>query len=287
MSTPTRLYSGFRFPEGGRWHDGRLWFSDMHTGEIFRVDPDGDQLPEVVTRIDDQPSGLGWLADGSLLISSMLRRVVLKHAPDGSQSVHADLSAMTDAPINDMVVDESGTAYLGGFGYDLYAGAPQENGPVFAIPPTGEARVADSDMVFPNGAVILPGTRTLVVAETWAARLTAFDIGEDGELSGKRLWAPLPAGSTPDGLCVDAEGGVWVSCIVNGRFIRVLAGGEVTDVVDVPGRCATDCVLGGHDGRSLYLLTSNSWQPADTEERQGWIETVRVDVPGPQQPSYP
>lgn len=282
MTTPTRLYTGLRFPEGGRWHNGRLWFSDMHTGEIFRVDPDGDQLPHVVTRIDDQPSGLGWLADGSLLISSMLRRVVLKDDLNGSQSIHADLSAMTDAPINDMIVDESGTAYVGGFGYDLYAGAPQQNGPVFAISSAGQARVAEPDMVFPNGSVILPDTRTLVVAETWAARLTAFDISETGELSGKRLWAPLPAGSTPDGLCVDVAGGVWVSCITNSRFIRVLAGGEVTHAVEVPGRCAADCVLGGRDGRSLYLFTSNSWQPADTEERQGWIEAVRVDVPGRQ-----
>jgi len=278
--SPKTLLEGFRFPEGARWHDDRLWFSDMHTGEIFRFDPENAAAPEVVTRVDDQPSGLGWLADGSLLISSMQRRVVLRDDLRGGQTVYADLSSMTDAPINDMVVDEAGTAYVGGFGYDLYGDAPQRPGPVFAIAASAPPRVVADDLVFPNGAVILPGTHTLVVAETWAARLTAFEIGADGALMDRRVWAELPAGSTPDGLCVDLEGGVWASCIGNGRYLRVL-GGEVTDVVEVPGRCPADCVLGGPDGRSLFLLTSNSWQPSETGVREGRIEVVRVDVPGP------
>ncbi|GEP35136.1 gluconolaconase [Nocardioides szechwanensis] len=277
----TTLYDGLRFPEGARWHDGRLWFSDMHTGEIFRAFPDSDELPEVVTTIDDQPSGLAWLPDGTLLISSMLKRVVLRDDLKGDQSVYADLSGLTDAPINDMVMDTTGTLYLGGFGYDLYADAPMQQGPVFAITGPGEASVVESDMTFPNGSVILPATRTLVVAETWGARLTAFDINPDGSLGNKRVWAELPEGSTPDGLAVDAEGGVWVSCITNERYLRVVAGGEVTDVVDVPGRCPADCVLGGPDGRSLFLVTSNSWMPAETEIRDGRVEVVQVKVPGP------
>lgn len=275
------LLEGYRFPEGARWHAGRLWFSDMHTGEIFSFDPATGAAPVLETRIDDQPSGLGWLADGSLLISSMQRRLVLRDDLHGTQSVYADLSAMTSAPINDMVVDETGTAYVGGFGYDLYAGASQRPGPVFAVTATGPPRLLVPDLTFPNGMVILPGTRTLVVAETWAARLTAFDIEDDGTLGGRRTWAHLPDGSTPDGLCVDVEGAVWASSIGEGRYLRVVEGGEVTDVVDVPGRSTADCVLGGADGRSLFLLTSNSWQPTDTEGREGRIEVVAVDVPGP------
>ncbi len=279
---PTVVFEGLRFPEGARWHEHRLWFSDMHTGEIFRADLETGQGPEVVTHVDDQPSGLGWLQDGSMLISSMQRRLVLRDDLHGNQSVYADLSALTQAPINDMVIDTTGTAYVGGFGYDLYSGAPQQPGPIFALTPDAPPRLVEADMVFPNGSVILPATRTLVVAETWAARLTAFDIADDGTLRSKRLWADLPEGSTPDGLCVDLDGGIWASCISNGRYVRVAAGGQVTDVVEVPGRSPADCVLGGPDGRTLFLLTSNSWQPSETHVREGRVEAVTVDVPGPQ-----
>ncbi|GAA0240715.1 SMP-30/gluconolactonase/LRE family protein [Cryptosporangium japonicum] len=273
-----KLYDGLRFPEGARWRDGRLWFSDMHTGEVFRADPASGKPPEVVARIDDQPSGLGWSADGSLLVSSMTRRLVIRVGPDGTQSVFADLSGHTDAPINDLVVDDDGRVYVGGFGYDLYADAPQRPGPIFVLEPDGRARVARDDLVFPNGAVVLPGSRTLVVAETWAARLTAFTITGDGDLVDRRVWAPLPAGATPDGLCVDAESGVWVADISNGRFLRVRDGGEVTDRIDVGDRAPADCALGG---RTLYLLTANSWQPSETGVRAGRVETVEVSVPGP------
>ena len=153
MTSPSALFDGLRFPEGARWHAGRLWFSDMHTGEIFRADPCAAAPPEVVTRIDDQPSGLGWLPDGSLLISSMLRRLVLRCDLQGEQSVYADLSELTDAPINDMVIDDDGTAYVGGFGYDLYADAPMKPGPIFALPAEGPPRIVADDMVFPNGSV--------------------------------------------------------------------------------------------------------------------------------------
>lgn len=276
---PKALYDGLRFPEGARWHDGMLWFSDMHTGEIFRADAAAGKAPEVAAQIDDQPSGLAWLGDGSLLVSSMLRRVVVRDDLRGHQSVYADLSGLTEAPINDMVLAR-GTLYLGGFGYDLYGDAPQKPGPLFAITEANAVTVAADDLVFPNGSVVLPDDTTLVVAETWAARLTAFDILESGSLGNRRVWADLPDGSTPDGLTVDVRGGVWVSCITNERYIRVVEGGEVTDIVDVPGRCPADCALGGDDGRSLFLLSANSWQPSETEVRQGRIDTVRVDVPG-------
>lgn len=280
MTDLTLLYADLRFPEGARWHDDRLWFSDMHTGQVFRADPEARSLEEVVV-VDDQPSGLGWLPDGSLLVSCMTDRVVRRVASDGAVDVFADVSGLTGAPVNDLVTDAAGRTFLGGFGYDLYADAPQRPGPIFRIEPDGTSVVADDDMVFPNGSVFLPGTRTLVVAETWAARLTAFDVADDGSLLDKRVWAELPAGSTPDGTCVDAEGAVWVSSIGTSQFLRVEAGGRVTRTIDVAGRCATDCVLGGPTGSTLFLLTSNSWQPGETGVRAGRVEAVDVDVPGP------
>ncbi|MFF2088139.1 SMP-30/gluconolactonase/LRE family protein [Nocardia sp. NPDC058176] len=275
MTIIETLFTGFRFPEGARWHDELLWFSDMHTGQVFRADPDSGSLTEIAT-VPDQPSGLGWLSDGSLLISCMLERKVVRLRADGGLDDYADLSALTDAPTNDLVVDSADRVYLGGFGYDLYNDAPQRPGPIFRIDADRSVHCVETGMVFPNGSVILPGTATLVVAETWGARLTAFDIADNGDLTNKRIWAELPAGSTPDGVCVDAAGGVWVSSIATGQFLRVEAGGQVTDVIALDdGRCATDCVTDSA-GTTLFLLTANSWQPGDTTGRLGRIETVRL-----------
>jgi sugar lactone lactonase YvrE len=274
-TTPTTtLFDGLRFPEGARWHDNALWFSDMHTGEVLRADVESREL-SVAVQIDDQPSGLGWLPDGSLLISSMMDRKVLRLNARGDLDTYADMSDLTAAPTNDLVVDD-GYVFVGGFGYDLYSGAPQEPGPIVRIDRDGGAAIVESDMSFPNGSVVLPGSRTLVVAETWAARLTAFDIAADGSLTNKRVWAQLPAGSTPDGICVDARAGVWVSSIATSTFLRVEEGGAVTDTVSLePGRCATDCAI-DDAGTTLYLLTSNSWQPSDTSVREGRIEAVTL-----------
>lgn len=273
---PELIFSDLRFPEGARWHDDQLWFSDMHTGQVFRSDPAARRLQEVAV-VDDQPSGLGWLPDGSLLISCMLGRKVSRLHPEAGVSVFADVSSLTDAPVNDLVTDGTGRTFLGGFGYDLYADAPQRPGPIFRIDADGTPALVEDDMVFPNGSVFLPGTSTLVVAETWAARLTAFDVDDAGALVDKRVWAELPAGATPDGICVDSAGGVWVSSITTSQFLRVEAGGRVTRTITVEGRCATDCVLGG---TTLFLLTSNSWQPSETTSREGRIEAVEVEVPG-------
>ncbi|MGB7236689.1 MAG: SMP-30/gluconolactonase/LRE family protein [Rhodococcus sp. (in: high G+C Gram-positive bacteria)] len=203
----------------------------------------------------------------------------------GTLSEFADLSTLTDAPINDLVTDEHGRTFLGGFGYDLYADDPFVPGPIFRIEPNGEATIVEDNMTFPNGSIVLPGSNTLVVAETWAARLTAFDITDTGELGNKRIWAELPEGSTPDGICVDALGGVWVSSIATSQFLRVEKGGDVTDTISVDGRCATDCVLGGKVGTTLFLLTSNSWQPGETTVRAGRIEAVEVTIPAPEHKS--
>jgi len=279
MTTPETLFSGYRFPEGCRWHDGLLWFSDMHTGVVYSVDLAARTTTEVMT-IDGRPSGIGWLPDGSLVLSSMLDRRVLRRSPDGEVSVYCDLSDATPYPINDLIVDPAGRVIVGEFGYDLYAEAEPQGGSLFGVRADGGYDVLVDDLTFPNGMAIL-STGVLVVAETFGTRLTAFDIAPDGSLTGRRVWAELPDGSTPDGICVDAEDAIWVSSIVPGRFLRVREGGEVTDDLQLDGRLAVDCVLGGPDGRTLLLSTADSWQPDDTAKSwAGRIESVPARVAG-------
>jgi sugar lactone lactonase YvrE len=282
LDSAVDVVTDIRFPEGNRWHDGRLWYSDMHTGEVFSIDPGADAAPRLETTVAGQSSGLGWLADGRLVVSSMESRTVVAVDQDGASEVFADLSAVESSFLNDLVVDEvTGRTYIGAFGYDLYGGEELRPGPLYVIDQDGSFRLAADGLVFPNSANVLPGTRTLVVSETWGGRLTAFDIQPDGTLSGRREWAALPDGVTPDGSTVDSEGAIWVCSVDTGEFLRVVEGGEVTDRVDAPGRCAIDCALGGPDGRTLYLATADSYDPATTERtRAGRISAVRVAVPG-------
>lgn len=281
-TTATDVVTGIRFPEGNRWHDGRLWYSDMHTGEVFSIEPAADAVPRLEATVDGQSSGLGWLRDGRLVVSAMESRTVVAVGTDGTRSVFADLSGVESSLLNDLVVDEpTGRTYIGAFGYDLYGGEELRPGPLYVIEPDGSSRLAADGLVFPNSANVLPGTRILVVSETWGHRLTAFDIEADGSLTGRREWAALPDGVTPDGSTVDRDGAVWVCSVDTGEFLRVVEGGEVTDRIDAPGRCAIDCALGGEDGRTLYLATADSYDPAVTERtRAGRISAVRVDVPG-------
>ncbi len=284
IDSATEVVSGIRFPEGNRWHDGRLWYSDMHTGEVFSVDPGSpDTRPRLETTIDGQSSGLGWLADGRLIVSAMNSRTIQVVRPDGTNEPFADLSSTEPSLLNDLVVDEAtGRTYVGAFGYDLYSGEELRPGPLYVVDQDGSARLAADGLVFPNSANVLPGSRTLVVSETWGGRLTAFDIEPDGSLTGRREWAALPEGVTPDGSTVDAEGAIWVCSVDTGEFLRVVEGGEVTDRVDAPGLCAIDCALGGEDGRTLYLATADSYDPDTTARtRAGRISAVRVTVPGP------
>ncbi|TCK64587.1 SMP-30/gluconolactonase/LRE family protein [Curtobacterium sp. PhB136] len=282
LDSTTDVVTDIRFPEGNRWHDGRLWYSDMHTGEVFSIDPASDAGPRLETTVDGQSSGLGWLADGRLIVSSMESRTVVAVAADGATSVFADLSGVESSLLNDLVVDtETGRTYIGAFGYDLYGGEELRPGPLYVIDQDGSSRLAAEGLVFPNSANVLPGTRTLVVSETWGGRLTAFDIAADGSLSGRREWAALPEGVTPDGSTVDSAGAIWVCSVDTGEFLRVVEGGEVTDRIDAPGRCAIDCALGGPDGRTLYLATADSYDPGTTAQtRAGRISAVRVAVPG-------
>lgn len=278
MPTPDPLISGLRFPEGSRWHEGRLWFSDMHTGQVLALDPDTTELTEMAV-LDGQPSGLGWTPDGALLVSSMLDNTVYQQGADGTLEPWANVSDLTDWPTNELCVADDGHAYLGGFGYDFYDDdATPEPGPLFHIRPDGSAELGASGFTFPNGTVILPGTRTLVIAETWGHRLTAFDLAEDGTLQNRREWAGLWPESTADGIDVDTHGGIWISSIAEHKFFRVVEGGEITHQIDMGDELAVDCAVGGQDGSQLFLSTSNSWQPAETTVRAGRILRVTVEV---------
>jgi len=282
LDSATDVVTDIRFPEGNRWHDGRLWYSDMHTGEVFSIDPSAGGAPRLEATVPGQSSGLGWLPDGRLVISAMESRTLVAVRPDGTDEVFADLSTVESSLINDLVVDPAtGRTYVGAFGYDLYGGEQLRPGPLYVVETDGSARLAADGLVFPNSANVLPGTRTLVVSETWGGRLTAFDIESDGSLTGRREWAALPDGVTPDGSTVDTEGAIWVCSVDTGEFLRVVEGGEVTDRIDAPGRCAVDCALGGPDGRTLYLATADSYDPATTARtRDGRISAVRVSVAG-------
>ena len=255
------LAEGVYFGEGPRWREGRLWFSDFHAHAVMSVSLAGDLRTEV--ELDDQPSGLGWAPDGSLLIVSMIKRQLLRRRADGRLEVHADLSGVADFHCNDMVVDALGRAYVGNFGFDLGAAVAERgmegvwaNAPTARLAlvlPDGQVRVAASDMHFPNGSVITPDGRTLIVAETLASRLTAFDIGPDGALSNRRVWAPTPG--APDGIALDASGAIWVASPRSGECVRVAEGGQVLETIDA-GQACYACMLGGEDGRTLFMMTA-------------------------------
>ncbi|MDP9436911.1 MAG: SMP-30/gluconolactonase/LRE family protein, partial [Actinomycetota bacterium] len=208
MSTTRTLLADLGFPEGPRWRDGRLWFSDFHDQRVRAVAADG--TAQTVLQLDDAPSGLGWSPAGELLVVSMQRRALLRVTEGGPQVV-AELGSWVPGPVNDMVVDSTGAAYIGNFGFDLLGGAAPQPTALLRVAPDGEVSVAAEDLHFPNGMCLADGGRTLVVAETYGQRLTAFDVGADGGLSRRRVFAELEAGVAPDGICLDAEGQVWVA----------------------------------------------------------------------------
>ena len=276
MSQTNVLLDGLRFPEGPRWHDGRFWFSDMHAGQVIAVDLSGRS--EVVVEVKAEPSGLGWLPDGRLLVVSMQDRRLLRLDADGLTQV-ADLSDLASYHCNDMVVDAEGRAYVGNFGFDLHAGESPTSANLILVHPDGRSEVAAADLRFPNGAVITPDGRTLIVGESFGGCLTAFDVADDGTLSGRREWAKLE-GAVPDGICLDAEGAIWVaSPIGKGGVLRVREGGEVTQRIAVENE-AFACMLGGPERRTLFICTAPDSNPEKTGDRGGRIETVEVDIPG-------
>lgn len=287
MAKAEILVEGLHFGEGPRWHEGRLWFSDQHGYAVHSVSERGDLRTELT--LDDRPSGLGWMPDGSLLVVSMTRRQLLRRDPSGALSLHADLGQVATFHCNDMVVDRVGRAYVGNFGFDLDA-ALRERGPegviadhtaaaIACVAPEGTVSVAARDLHFPNGSVITPDGKTLIVAETLSGALTAFAIEQDGTLSSRRLWAPTWP-HVPDGICLDAEGAIWVSAALAPLCLRIAEGGEVLETVETSQPCIA-CMLGGEDRRTLFLLTAPD---PDSEKRtalrEGRLEIARVSVPG-------
>ena len=271
------LLDGLTFPEGPRWHDGELYFSDFFTHRVIATTPAGES--RTVCEVANQPSGLGWLPDGRLLVVSMLDRKLLRLDP-GGLTLHADLSGLAHSHCNDMVVGPEGRAWVGNFGFDHRLAEDPRTTCLVRVDPDGTAEVADVDLFFPNGAAIPPDGRTLIVAETWGRRLTAWDIADDGRrLERRHCWADL-APIVPDGICLDEEGAAWVAAPPQKQVLRVLQGGEVTHRISTRDRGAFACALGGEDRRTLYVCTATVTGPPAAEAKTGRIESMRVDVPG-------
>lgn len=280
VTTTTPFLDGLTFGEGPRWHGGRLWFSDFFSHSVRSVGADGKGLRREA-EIHGQPSGLGWLPDGRLLVVSMRDRQILRRETGGSLTTHADLRDLVAVSLNDMLVLEDGTAFAGHFGFDLDAFFEGKADPapasLFKVAPDGSVEVAASDLSFPNGMALF-GT-TLVVAETFGLRLSAFDVGPDGTLTGRRTWAPLEA-TFPDGICGDAEGAIWVANATAPECIRVAEGGEVLERVVTSQPCFA-CALGGEDRCTLFCCTApTSRSDQLTGTCLARIETATVRIAG-------
>jgi sugar lactone lactonase YvrE len=274
MPEPRVILDGLAYVESPRWHHGRLWFAHWGTDEIIAVDLDGSS--EVVGH---GPGGMGWsigwLPDGRLLTTG---EGLFRHEPDGSRVPHADLSHLA-GDWNELVVDGHGNAYLNG---GLFG--PPDAGPsgvIALVTPDGEVRQVGEGLAFPNGMVIAPDHRTLIVAESWGEQLTAYDIGDDGSLSGRRVWAATP-GDHPDGICLDGDGAVWYADVGNAHCVRVDEGGEVLATVALD-RGAFACMLGGPDGQTLFILAAE-WRGFEHVEEAIADRTGQVlvaDAPAP------
>ncbi len=269
------LIDGLCFGEGPRWRDGALWLSDMHDRRVLRVQADG-RAETIVHLEDDEPSGLGWLPNGDLLIVSMRNRLLLRF--DGTElTLHADLSQLASWDCNDMVVDAAGRAYVGNFGFDIHNAAEPRPAELIRVEPDGSATVEDDELMFPNGTVITPDGRTLIVGESFGGCLTAFDIAADGSLANKRLWAALPEGAVPDGICLDSQGGIWSASPTSNECLRQVEGGDVTHRIEL-GRSGIACAIGGP---ALYVLTASTTHPDECRaNRDARVEVYRAPYPG-------
>jgi sugar lactone lactonase YvrE len=271
------LMTDIMFGESPRWYGDRLWFADWGAQELIAVDLEGKS--EVIVRIPSFPFCIDWLPDGRLLIVSARDRLLLRREPDGSLVTHTDLSNLSDHPWNDIVVDGRGNAYIGNIGFD-FPGGEFAPGILALVTPDGSARQVADDVAFPNGLVVTPDNSTLILAESYGNRLTAFDIAADGSLSNQRVWADLDGG-VPDGICLDAEGAVWYGDVPNKRCVRVREGGEVLQTIDLDRGCFA-CMLGGVDRRTLFLV-AREWGGMEStaeEARTGQVLTAPAPAPG-------
>jgi sugar lactone lactonase YvrE len=270
------LLGGGSFFEGPRWRDGHWYVSDFFQHRVLKIAPDG--LAETFLEVPHQPSGIGWLADGSMLVSSMKDHKVLRRRPSGRVTVHAEIGGYCGGWLNDMVVDGYGRAWCGNFGYDLLSGETAKTANLVRVDPDGGAVIAASGLNFPNGSVVTPDNRTLIVGETSGGKYTAFDIASDGSLMNRRVWALLPD-VTPDGCSLDAEDCIWCADARGKRFVRVAEGGKIMEAIATPRQMsAIACMIGGADGRTLLLACSPpGFPPASTTG--SCLMITRVDVP--------
>jgi sugar lactone lactonase YvrE len=268
------LMEGIRFGESMRYHDGRIWFSDWAAGQVIALDPDGTH--QVVLSVASFPMCFDFLPDGRLLVVDSERRQMLRREADGSVVTHADLASISDKPFNDIVVDSSGRAYVNNINFDFPGGEPQP-GFVALVTPNGDARVVAGDLAFPNGMAITDNGRSLIVAESYGNRLTAFEIGDDGALGDRRVWAVTP-NDHPDGICVDAEGAIWYADVGGKRCVRVREGGEILNTVELD-RGAFDCTLGRGENPRLYVVGQEYGGPLSTEPT-GIIVEFPAPAPG-------
>jgi sugar lactone lactonase YvrE len=287
------LLEGGAFFEGPRWHDGRWWVSDMYRRAVFTVSTAGRE--EVVVSVEGQPSGLGWMPDGSMLVVSMKDHRLLRRDAEGSVTVHADLSDVCTGVLNDLVVDTSGRAWVGDFGFDLMAFDDPVATSLKRVDPDGTVTIAADNLIFPNGTVITDDGSTLIVGETLGNRYTSFTIAADGSLCDRAVWAALgpevtvgPAMDTlaqlrvaVDGCALDAQNHIWAADGIGGRCIRVARGGEIVDEVRPPGGLGVfACMLGGPDGRTLLLCCAPDYFEANRRDtREALLLTTEVDVP--------
>jgi sugar lactone lactonase YvrE len=278
MTGTTRVVKdGLVMGESPRWHDGRLWMSDWGAREILAIDP-GGAAEVVVADAPALPFCIDFLPDGRLLIVAGRDGRLLRREADGTLATHADLSALAAPPWNDIVADAAGNAYVGNTGFD-FPGGEFAPGTVVRVAPDGTAREVADGFAFPNGVAITADGRTLIQAESYGNRLTAFDIAPDGGLSGRRVWADL-GDDVPDGICVDADGAVWYADVPNRRCLRVAEGGRVLDTVDADRGCFA-CMLGGDDGRTLFIVTSEWRGPTQVGEAAGTGQVLAVEAPAP------
>jgi sugar lactone lactonase YvrE len=285
----TTILDGLAFPEAPRWRDDALWFSDIFGRKVRELDIDSGVVKTEVD-VPDDPSGLGWLADGRMIVVAMSERSLLRL--EGHEFVrHADLSSHAAWMCNDMIVAADGTAYVGHFGFDVVGGTtPVVPATVLRVTPDGTVTVAADDVTSPNGMALSEDGTTLVVAESRASRLTAFTVRADGTLTERRTFAVIGAvdghdHAPPDGICLDAAGAVWMAEPASRRVVRVLEGGTITHTVRVEGHAPLACVLGGADRRTLCIASAGVFVRADAiAQRTGRISTVRVDVPGAGRP---
>jgi sugar lactone lactonase YvrE len=274
----TVVMEGIVFGESPRWHDGRIWFSDWGAHQVIALDPDGRF--EVIVSVPSFPMCIDFLPDGRLLVVDSARRLLLRREPDGSMVAHADLAPVSLKPWNEVVVDSRGNAYVNSIGFDFPGGEP-EPGFVVLVTPEGSVRLVAGDLAFPNGMAITSGGSTLVVAESHANRLTAYDIGPDGSLDRRRVWAAT-GDDHPDGICVDDEGAIWYADVATGRCVRVREGGQILAAVELD-RGAFSCTLSRDDEPRLYVV-GQQWGAPQTAERTGQVVAFPAPAPGAGKP---